>query len=79
MGFPQPRQHNHVDCSDCEAYPRFRLLRTLIILKDAELSSLENSPDAFRKYDKAVSKGVLHKNNAANKKSGFAKRVASMA
>ena len=32
-----------------------------------------------RKYDKAVSKGVLHKNNAANKKSGFAKRVASMA
>ena len=54
MGFSQPCQHNHVDCSDCEAYPRFRLLRTLIILKDAELSSLENSPDAFRKYDKAV-------------------------
>lgn len=35
--------------------------------------------DASRKYDKAVSKGVLHKNNAANKKSGFAKRVAKMA
>ena len=35
--------------------------------------------DVSRKYDKAVSKGVLHKNNAANKKSGFAKRVASMA
>lgn len=35
--------------------------------------------DASRKYDKAVSKGVLHKNTAANKKSGLAKRVAKMA
>jgi small subunit ribosomal protein S20 len=30
---------------------------------------------ASRKLDKAVSKGVLHKNNAANRKSGIAKRV----
>lgn len=30
---------------------------------------------ASRKFDKAVSKGVLHKNNAANKKSGLAARV----
>ncbi|GAA2175907.1 30S ribosomal protein S20 [Arthrobacter parietis] len=30
---------------------------------------------ANRKLDKAVSKGVLHKNNAANRKSGIAKRV----
>ena len=34
---------------------------------------------ASRKLDKAVTKGVFHRNNAANKKSGFAKRVASMA
>lgn len=30
---------------------------------------------ASKKFDKAVSKGVLHKNNAANKKSGLAARV----
>jgi small subunit ribosomal protein S20 len=30
------------------------------------------------KLDKAVSKGVIHKNNAANKKSSMAKKVASL-
>lgn len=30
---------------------------------------------ASRKLDKAVSKGVLHKNNAANRKSAIAKKV----
>ncbi|MCT2088811.1 30S ribosomal protein S20 [Micrococcus terreus] len=30
---------------------------------------------ASRKLDKAVSKGVIHKNQAANRKSGIAKRV----
>lgn len=30
---------------------------------------------AGRKLDKAVSKGVLHKNNAANRKSAMAKRA----
>ncbi|WP_299165816.1 30S ribosomal protein S20 [uncultured Arthrobacter sp.] len=34
---------------------------------------------ASRKLDKAVSKGVLHKNNAANRKSGIAKRVNNLA
>jgi small subunit ribosomal protein S20 len=33
---------------------------------------------AARKLDKAVSKGVLHKNNAANKKSALAIRVDSL-
>ncbi|GAA1925650.1 30S ribosomal protein S20 [Streptomyces sodiiphilus] len=33
---------------------------------------------AARKLDKAVSKGVLHKNNAANKKSALAARVSSL-
>ncbi|WP_049576934.1 30S ribosomal protein S20 [Streptomyces sp. SBT349] len=31
--------------------------------------------EAARKLDKAVSKGVLHKNNAANKKSALAAQV----
>ena len=33
---------------------------------------------ASTKLDKAVSKGVIHKNNAANKKSSMAKKAASL-
>ncbi len=33
---------------------------------------------AARKLDKAVSKGVIHKNQAANRKSALAKRAASL-
>ncbi|MEY4450894.1 MAG: hypothetical protein RLZZ380_15 [Actinomycetota bacterium] len=33
---------------------------------------------AGRKIDKAVSKGVLHKNQAANRKSAIAKKVSSL-
>lgn len=33
---------------------------------------------AGKKLDKAVSKGVLHKNNAANRKSAIAKKVNSL-
>ncbi|MFI6075780.1 30S ribosomal protein S20 [Actinoplanes sp. NPDC051343] len=35
--------------------------------------------DASRQLDKAVSKGVIHKNQAANRKSAIAKRVAALA
>lgn len=38
----------------------------------------ELSREAGRKLDKAVTKGVIHKNQAANKKSALAKRVASL-
>jgi len=34
--------------------------------------------EAARKLDKAVSKGVIHKNQAANKKSAIASKVASI-
>lgn len=40
--------------------------------KDAAAAALVN---AGRKLDKAVSKGVLHANNAANRKSGLAVKV----
>ncbi len=40
--------------------------------KDAAASALQA---ASRKLDKAVSKGVLHRNNAANRKSAISKRV----
>ena len=33
---------------------------------------------ASKKLDKAVSKGVIHKNQAANRKSAIAKKVASL-
>jgi len=33
---------------------------------------------ASRKLDKAVSKGVIHKNQAANRKSSIAKQVAAL-
>jgi small subunit ribosomal protein S20 len=34
--------------------------------------------EASRKLDKAVSKGVIHKNQAANRKSAIAKRLNSL-
>jgi len=34
--------------------------------------------DASRKLDKAVSKGVIHRNQAANRKSAIAKRLQSL-
>ena len=38
----------------------------------------EHLRKASRKLDKAVSKGVIHKNQAANRKSKLAKRVGSL-
>lgn len=43
--------------------------------KDAALAALKL---AGKKLDKAVSKGVIHKNQAANRKSGIAKKVAAL-
>ncbi|MBG6180081.1 30S ribosomal protein S20 [Arthrobacter sp. CAN_A1] len=40
--------------------------------KEAATSALQS---ASRKLDKAVSKGVVHKNNAANHKSAISKKV----
>ncbi|GAB2509487.1 30S ribosomal protein S20 [Microbacterium petrolearium] len=43
--------------------------------KDAALAAFAK---ASKKLDKAVSKGVIHKNQAANRKSAIAKKVASL-
>jgi small subunit ribosomal protein S20 len=40
--------------------------------------AVEAQRDAAKKLDKAVTKGVLHANQAANKKSAIAKRVNSL-
>ena len=41
-------------------------------------AALEASRVAARKLDKAVSKGVIHKNQAANRKSAIMKRASSL-
>jgi small subunit ribosomal protein S20 len=43
--------------------------------KDA---AVQAGRDASRKLDKAASKGVIHKNQAANRKSAIAKTTASL-
>jgi small subunit ribosomal protein S20 len=43
--------------------------------KDAAVAAAR---DASRKLDRAVSKGVIHKNQAANRKSAISKRAASL-
>jgi small subunit ribosomal protein S20 len=40
--------------------------------------AVELARTAGRKLDKAVSKGVIHKNQAANRKSAIAKKAASL-
>jgi small subunit ribosomal protein S20 len=40
--------------------------------------AVEMQRDAAKKLDKAVTKGVIHANQAANKKSAIAKRVNSL-
>ena len=44
---------------------------------DVDLAG-ERRREAGRLLDKAVSKGVIHKNQAANRKSAMAKRAASL-
>jgi small subunit ribosomal protein S20 len=48
----------------------------------AEAGDADKAKDALKvastKLDKAVSKGVIHKNQAANKKSAMAKKAASL-
>ncbi|MWA11064.1 30S ribosomal protein S20 [Streptomyces sp. BA2] len=40
--------------------------------------AVEATREASRQLDKAVSKGVIHKNQAANKKSALASKVATL-
>lgn len=54
-----------------------RKTREAIAAGDAEVAEKELRI-AARKLDKAVSKGVIHKNQAANRKSKLAKQVAEL-
>jgi small subunit ribosomal protein S20 len=55
-----------------------RHFRTAADAGDAEQANLEMRA-AYVKLDKAVSKGVIHKNQAANRKSAIAKRASELA
>ncbi|GAA1496457.1 MULTISPECIES: 30S ribosomal protein S20 [Paeniglutamicibacter] len=51
-----------------------RAVNTAVVSEDKEAASTA-LVTAGRKIDKAVTKGVLHKNNAANHKSAISKKV----
>ena len=54
-----------------------RRFRTAAAAGDAEAAGSALQA-ASRKLDKAVSKGVIHRNQAANRKSAMAKRAAAL-
>jgi small subunit ribosomal protein S20 len=54
-----------------------RNTRTAVAAGDADKAAAALKT-ASKKLDKAVSKGVIHKNQAANRKSGLAKLVNSL-
>lgn len=54
-----------------------RRTREAVEAGDAD-KAVEAQRAAARKLDKAVSKGVIHKNQAANKKAALAKRVQAL-
>jgi small subunit ribosomal protein S20 len=60
-----------------EVRTAIRAVREAAAAGDKALAS-EALKVATKKLDKAVSKGVFHKNSAANKKSAIAKKVSSL-
>lgn len=54
-----------------------RKVRTAVAVGDHERAA-ELAKAACRSLDKAVSKGVIHRNNAANRKSAVTKAAASI-
>ncbi|SLM93040.1 30S ribosomal protein S20 [Brachybacterium nesterenkovii] len=69
------RQRNKAYKSELKTY--VRKVRSAVAAGDAEVAGTALK-DASRKLDKAVSKGVIHKNQAANRKSGLAALVAGL-
>jgi small subunit ribosomal protein S20 len=69
------RQRNKAVKSELKT--AIRRTREAVAAGDAEKATAA-ARAAARKLDKAVSKGVLHKNNAANKKSAIAQQIAGL-
>jgi small subunit ribosomal protein S20 len=66
------RQRNNAVRSELKT--AIRAVNTAVESTDKEAATAA-LVSAGRKLDKAVSKGVLHKNNAANRKSAISKKV----
>lgn len=69
------RQRNQAVKSELRT--SIKKVRNAIAAGDKDAAVTANR-EAARKLDKAASKGVIHKNNAANRKSGLAARVDSL-
>ncbi|MEE1938181.1 30S ribosomal protein S20 [Streptomyces sp. TRM 70361] len=69
------RQRNKAVKSELKT--AIRRTREAIAAGDAEKAA-EAARVASRKLDKAASKGVIHKNQAANKKSALAQKVSAL-
>ncbi|CAM3990096.1 30S ribosomal protein S20 [Helcobacillus massiliensis] len=69
------RARNRAVKSELKTYTR--KVRAAVANGDADAAAAALR-DASRKLDKAASKGVIHKNQSANRKSGLAALVASL-
>ena len=70
------RRHERNKAVKSELKTSIRAVRAAVDAGDAEATAAALKA-ASRKLDKAVSKGVIHKNQAANRKSALAKQAAS--
>nr|WP_239537067.1 30S ribosomal protein S20 [Arthrobacter roseus] len=66
------RQRNNAFKSELKSV--IRTVNTAVASSDKE-AAVTALATASRKLDKAVSKGVIHQNNAANRKSAISKKV----
>jgi len=69
------RLRNRAVKSELKTYTR--KVKAAVSTGDADVAG-EALKSVSRKLDKAVSKGVIHQNQAANRKSGLAKLVAAV-
>jgi small subunit ribosomal protein S20 len=71
------RRHERNKAVKSELKTSIRAVRAAVDAGDADATAAALQA-ASRKLDKAVSKGVIHKNQAANRKSALAKKAASV-
>ena len=69
------RERNKAVKSELKTY--VRRVREAVTAGDKETATTALQ-DASRKLDKAVSKGVIHRNQAANRKSSLAQQVSAL-
>ena len=71
------KAHDRNKAVKSELKTHIRAVRTAVTAGDKE-KAIVALGTASKKLDKAVSKGVIHKNQAANRKSAISKQVASL-